>query len=550
MFLLCFFILPLLGKEITYRLDTASKYAIDKRIHGSHIKVFMPTMPYLYLSKLINGTLVRSSDNSNGWEYMMATSHKQISPTIYEFYLRENVRFQDGSPFNANSVISNFDYLLQSPFDYSYLFKRLKSVEKTSANTVRFTLKKPYELFLFDLTMINFYPDKYLKKFGWGFKGASTSNSMKQAGPYGLGPYILIEGYATGREQTPIIKLKANPNYYEKPMPYIENITIYTELSTNEVLTQGLTQEGKLDITPIPFNKKIETVLSPYAKLVKHSSTNNISVYLNMLKPQGALKDKKIRIALNEAINQENLLKFVYKDEGVIAPSAASPNYFSVQQAIKNIPTHHEKIKKQNPQYKKYLSSILSGLTLKVFTMERFMFLWKGLEYQLSQYGVKLVFETTTSEKDIYSKLLTNRESPKDWDILTWGNDDWCSNNPWTVFFNYRTDDVWSTIDKDTLMQEYIKVFFESPYNSPRYIDIVKKIITRSYEEAYMLFIPSPNIVLAINKEIDYSPSAVLSMPLWKAKLTPLHWSIRKGDYPKENMMPVKPKSFRSDTKF
>lgn len=65
-----------------------------------------------------------------------------------------------------------------------------------------------------------------------------------------------------------------------------------------------------------------------------------------------------------------------------------------------------------------------------------------------------------------------------------------------------------------------------------------------------MLFIPSPNIVLAVNKEIDYSPSAVLSMPLWKAKLTPLHWSIRKGAYPEENMMPVEPKSFRSDTKF
>ncbi len=42
-----------------------------------------------------------------------------------------------------------------------------------------------------------------------------------------------------------------------------------------------------------------------------------------------------------------------------------------------------------------------------------------------------------------------------------------------------------------------------------------------------MLSIPSPNIVMALNKEVDFNPSSVAIMKLWDAKITPYHWSIR-----------------------
>ncbi len=65
------------------------------------------------------------------------------------------------------------------------------------------------------------------------------------------------------------------------------------------------------------------------------------------------------------------------------------------------------------------------------------MFLWKGIEYQLKEYGVKLNYIITNSEKDIYEQLLNTRDSKntKSWDLLIWGDDDWYYQNPWTVFF-------------------------------------------------------------------------------------------------------------------
>lgn len=532
-----------------YRGDDTSANLVHERIEGSHIKVFLPTMPYLYISKLVNGTLLRSSGKSEGWEYMMATSYQKIDALTYEFSLKKGVLFQDGTPFNADSVIENFNFFLKDPFVYSDIHKRLKSVTKVSPYVVRFHLFKPYGMLLNDLTTINLYTSSYLKKYGWstGEGSQSNSNSMQAAGPYGLGPYILVDGFATGRFQTPIVLLKANPYYYEKGMPYIENITIYTELTSKEAVKMVL-EEGSLDITPIPFNKKVETVLSKYARLYTKPSTNNISIYFNLLKPEGKLKDKKIRIALNKAINQSNLLNFVYKKEGYLAPTEASVNYRSVNLATKELLTWGEVATAQGVNEEKELKNILNGLHLKVVTMERFMFLWRGIEHQLLKYGVTLEYSITSSEKEVFEQLLTNRKSPKEWDILTWGNDDWCSNHPWTTFFAYRISDKWSAIDRDDVMQGYIERFFDEEFQSVEFDKVVAQIVKRAYEQAYMLFVPSPNIVLAVNKEVYYEPSSVLLMPLWKAKLTRFHWSIRgKTEYPKEREYPMFPLRFSHD---
>ncbi|MDD2383076.1 MAG: ABC transporter substrate-binding protein [Sulfurospirillaceae bacterium] len=538
------------GVSLNYRNNNSDSELISERLPESHIKVFFPTMPYLYLSKLINGTLVRSSGNKDGWEYMLATSYVKIDPLTYEFTLRQNVHFQDGTPFNADSVIENFHYFQKDPIVYSDIHKRLKSVTKVSPYTVRFHLLKPYGMLLNDLATINLYTSSYLKKFGCstGEGSQSNCNSMQAPGLYGLGPYILTEGFATGRFQTPIIKLKANPYYYEKGMPYIENITIFTELTSKEVIHRALEEEGALDIAPIPFNKKVETVLSKYARLYTKPSTNNISIYFNMLKANSKLNDKRIRIALNKAINQKNLLNFVYKKEGFLAPTESSVNYRSVKLATQDMKPWGEVALEEGEKEKNELHMLLNGLHLKVVTLERFMFLWRGIEYQLKQYGVTLEYFITPNEKEIYGQLLTNRKSPKDWDILTWGNDDWSSNHPWTSLFAYRTSDKWSSIERDDIMQDYIEHFFDVDFQSNAFDAIVKKMVQRVYDQAYMLFVPSPNIVLAVNKEISYDPSSVLLMPLWKAKLTRFHWSIRGNiPYPQKRQQPMRPLRFSHD---
>ena len=179
------------------------------------------------------------------------------------------------------------------------------------------------------------------------------------------------------------------------------------------------------------------------------------------------------------------------------------------------------------------------------------MFLWKGIEFQLMKYGVKLEYEITTSEKDIYDQLLNTKKSKntRDWDMLTWGDDDWYYQNPWTVFFIYESDSPWSTIPNDEVMNRYIQTLYETKIDSKAYEEIVSKILYRAREMAYTLRVPSIKKVIAVNKEVYYKPYTGGLIPLWNIQITKNHWSVRKkAPYPSSLGVPVKPQRVDHET--
>ncbi len=45
---------------------------------------------------------------------------------------------------------------------------------------------------------------------------------------------------------------------------------------------------------------------------------------------------------------------------------------------------------------------LLEGLNLNILTQDRFMFLWKGIEFQLKKYGVSLKYTQSLQVKKIY----------------------------------------------------------------------------------------------------------------------------------------------------
>ncbi len=500
-----------------YRNDDSAKRVLHVKDARSHIKVFLPSMPYNYVSRLVNEGLVRLAENDQGWEYSLATKSTKLSPTLYEFDLREGVRFQDGTPFNANSVIHNFDYFLAQPFIYTDIHNSLKSVEKISDSKIRLHLHKPYGMLFRDLARIYFYSEAYLKEFGWG--GADTGANIKKAGPYGLGPYILIQGFATGRHQTPKVLLKANPYYWEQAYPSIEHITFFTELENQEALTLALLSEGEIDFMQIPFNKKIETMLSPYAKLVSMPSSNNYTIYFNLRKQSVPIARKEVRQALNCALNQKSLLDFTYKKEGTLNPYA-----FQASECLMD---------------KQQLHTLLNGLKLTVATQDSLLFLWKGIEYQLAEYGVELTYTITSSEKEIYDLTQKNHTTIQPWDMLIQGTQDYYGRHPWPVFIRYQENNPWSFVHGDTIMQGYIQTFFTLEQESPEFSKLCDKILTRAKEEAYMLFVPTPNAVFAMNKELVFEPLGIGMQPFWKAKITHQHWSVREETlYPKALILP------------
>ena len=542
-FLLFFFInsILILNAE-TFKKDNASSNIAKPLNPKSHINIFLPSIPYSYVSKTINSGLIRSSDNINGWEYDLAKSHKRIDDYTYIFEIRKNLKFQDGTACTIDNVIRNLEYFKKYPLLYTNIDKVGFNVEKIGKYKVKLTLKKKYEMFLFDLARVYIYSDEYLDRYKP--KGGQTGSSNLAAGAYGMGPYILKSGFVLGKKQTSKVELEANPYYWNKAFPKIKKVTVYTQLDINKAFDSIVNYEGKLDIMPIPFNKKIDVVMSKYAKLMIKESTNNFTIFFNLINGNKKLENQDIRIALNEAINQENLLNFVYKKEGKLSPFSASINY----KVVKKIAAKNEYKKFHFSEDKK--KKLLKGLELNIFTQDRFMFLFKGIEYQLKKYGVKLNYTITSSERDIYEQLLNTRaqKNTKKWDLLMWGNDDWYYLNPWTEFFIYEKDSPWSTIKNDEIMNNYIQTYFKTKVNTKDYENVVEKILYRARNKAYTLRVPSPNKVIAVNKEIIFKPFTGGIIPLWEIELTKNHWSIReKDEYPKELYTPIKTKRIENE---
>lgn len=518
-------------KPIKYKLDDINEIAIDKKNPNSHLKIYLPSIPYSYIMRLINGTLVRLDSSAQGWEYFLAFKHEKVDDLTYDFWLRKDVKFQDGTIFNADSVVQNFEYFQKGAFTYTDIHNSLKNIEKLDEYKIRIHLNKPYGMLLNDLARINLYTSEYLKKYSWS--NNIIGENTKASGPYGSGPYILSSGYAIGLKQSEELVLTANPYYFEKDKPYIQTITIFTKLPIKDVIHKITKEEGELDIAIIPFNKKTEIVNSKFAKLVSKESSFNISVHFNLMNENSKLQNQKIRQAMNQAIDQKRLIKFAYKNEGIESPFPLSSNSYYARNISKKYIENPKIYFTEDEMHK-----LLNGLSLKVITQDRFISLWKGMEYQLNRYGVKLNFDITSDESYVLSNLLTNRKNVNDWDLLMWGNDNWYG-HPWSSFFNLYSKNEWSAIKSDDILDDKFRKLFGIENTNPEFQIVVNDILEYIYDKAYMIRLPSPNLLLALNKEVSFDPSSVAILRLWDAKISPYHWSVRGN-----NKLPESRKEF------
>src|SRR5215831_1524911 len=133
---------------------------------------------------------------------------------VYEFKLRENLRFHNGDHFTTEDV--KFSFLRYKGASAKLLHDRVKAVEIVDPYRVRFVLHAPWPDFLvFYATPATgaawVVPKKYIEKVGEdGFKRQ----------PVGLGPYRFVR-MNPGVE----LVLVANEQYWRK-MPTIKQVVI------------------------------------------------------------------------------------------------------------------------------------------------------------------------------------------------------------------------------------------------------------------------------------------------------------------------------------
>ncbi len=121
---------------------------------------------------------------ASSWE------HNEDS-TVWTFHLQKDVTFSNGTPFNADIVLANFDRMKKGPFESSFygmnletLYPGLLSYEKTDDFTVVLTLEQPQPLL--DYSMVN-YGSAIFEPACFAEDGNFNGFAI------GTGPYVVTE---------------------------------------------------------------------------------------------------------------------------------------------------------------------------------------------------------------------------------------------------------------------------------------------------------------------------------------------------------------------
>jgi len=123
----------------------------------------------------------------------LAESWQQTAPTVWRFNLRKNVKFHDGTPFNADDVVFSYHRVLTEGSDIKGKLTTVKEVRKVDDSTVEFETKEPNPLLPGDISTW------YIMSKPWSEKnGAVQATNVKtNAESYanlhanGTGPFML-----------------------------------------------------------------------------------------------------------------------------------------------------------------------------------------------------------------------------------------------------------------------------------------------------------------------------------------------------------------------
>lgn len=329
----------------------------------------------------------------------------------YEVTIKDNAYFHDGKKVTSDDIIYTISLIqntsIKSP-------SRVKwegvSVEKKNGKELTFSLKKPYPLFMNALSI------GILPKHIWkNLTDEQISLSDYNIKAIGSGPFYIDK--ITSESGIPkTINLKSN-KHYTLGRPYIDEITLIT-YQNEKYLTQAF-KDGEIDrIHGISIEKALS--LDVATSTIKSSLLpRTITIFFNSNKAD-FLSDKKIRNALNLAINKEAILTEVLSGHGKIIDG---PYPFDEEDSESEYNTEKARELLSSSKYVKKGSSTLTFnlATANTDEMKKVAEIIKkdwskiGVNVNISVYEFSDLNQSVIKERDFQALLFgTITESPSD----------------------------------------------------------------------------------------------------------------------------------------
>ena len=241
------------------------------------------------------------------------------------FYLRDGVRWHDGTPFTARDVEFTYKSLIDPDVrtPYSGDFKMVKALEVIDERTLRVLYREVFSPGLSSWGM-NIMPRHLLE-------GEDLNNTGFGRDPVGTGPYR-FKSWKTGEK----IELISNHDYFEH-RPYIDRY-IYRIIPDQATLFLELRSGGVdyVSLTPLQFDRQTESrFFKENFQKFKFPSFGYTYMGYNLKDPR--FQDLKVRKAINYAVNKQEIIRGVLLGLGSVATGPFLPESWAYNKAVASV---------------------------------------------------------------------------------------------------------------------------------------------------------------------------------------------------------------------
>ncbi len=260
----------------------------------------------MYAQEMVYEPLVRYTKEGKVIPWLAESWEISPDGKTYTFKLRTDVKFSDGSAFDAEAVKKNIDAVLanRKRHEWMDLMNQLEGAEVVDKHTVKFNLKSAYYPFLAEMSLVR--PLRFLAPSSIPESG-NTADGIKA--PIGTGPFAVVE-LKDGEYDL----FKSNPHYWGQK-PAFDEVMFKVIPDTN---SRALALEsGEVDIvfgdgpiTPDAYNR-FKSMEGQFAASASQGFATRLFVINSKRFPTN---DLAVRKAINHAANKDAIIKNVLFD--------------------------------------------------------------------------------------------------------------------------------------------------------------------------------------------------------------------------------------------
>lgn len=253
-------------------------------------------------------------EHGNGLEPVLAEAYTEDTvKRKFVFKLRRGIRFHDGTDFDADAVLWNFQQAIDNNrlafMDY------WQGMKKIDDYTVELYFKE--------------YHNQLIQNWGW--QGQRSPSAYKKASGgdiergmlwnrtnvVGTGPFILHEFVKDDH-----ITWAKNKNYWRKGKPYLDGIEI--KFIANPATAQSLLESGQADQWRFPPTDNQQVLANAGFKRITSWAGLPYAIWPNTRNPDSKWKDLRLCQALEYALDKKAIAhalgKGLYKPMTQVAP--------------------------------------------------------------------------------------------------------------------------------------------------------------------------------------------------------------------------------------